>query len=1217
MFQSPASFYGRALLYHWGQKMKKIYFSIFMGLLFFMMLQASTLDEQNDFTYGEKLFSEGFYDAAVLQFKDYAEQYTESPYLPSAYFYIGESLFYQEKYQSAIDAYLQFLYKFPESKQVEQAQLRLAECYEKVNQFDKAISAYTRIFEFFPKSESSKSALLKAGKLAFRSGKLIQAESIVRTLQNQTLTTDLRLDASVLMIDILTALQKYEEATQSVVSLLSMDLKNEQKVFLLKKEALIYEKTGQWQHAFIVLQKAFALIGDDVSKCKIAYEIGNLSQILGNVEEAEKNFKIAMQIPADSLLFFQSSIALGHLNSKNKKYDAAIQLFLQAQSYAPSPLEKINCRYNVAKSKLLMGNATESLNDFTKIRFISLQDTFLLKGILLDYSLACEVSGFDQQAIQEYLNYYHQFPDDPLSAFILSKIAVISKDKLKLWNQAEYYLREAQAQYPSHPFAPQIQYQYAELLMQKGRWQEALLEYQKLNQNFPGNGFMDSANQKANILTVIQKVCEALLEMDASESVIFSLKLGYFTLIYQSNPDEAIPYFEKVLDQLSLQEQRDDVQWCLVHIYQLQELLNPSDLQIEKIAHLFQVTEASSSVPERQLAADFWLLKKNPSEDAYKTMLAIYADPKAQSEIYTHLGVLKFAQNKTEEAFPYFQMALKLKDSGYDCEPAYWGLAKNYLAMNQLSAADSIYQYYLQDYPNGRYQAVFLFDLGKALQASSKLNKAETCYEQLVRKFAYTPYADSARYQLTQLYLDQQKWQDAAMHIKELLVQDSIQTVAFQHGLIDSHHSQRAQYLYRLGEIYQTMQQYEKANTAYLEFGRAESSELAYRLMISKLAELAEAQNQHQRAVEYLEVLTTQDPDETLLAQLGTLQFQLRQYEDAIVTFDKAIAQSQAIDAQAKYSAKTVVSLLKLGKIPQANVRINVFQNTFKNLPNLKYYLCQFSLEKGNAQLNQKNFQLAEEAFEDARKMKVETWMPEAELGIGKVLLITNKTEKALEKLTDMIHDYPDDMVLAKVYLNLGDYYFRNQHYENALQAFHKILDLYPDPEIVPLAIRYLIRVYENLRFWDAAIGLARRYVNDYPDAEDVMTKKVQIGTYLMNMKEYQRAVDHLSQLQPYADAESEAEIQYWIGKAYSEMGLFERAILEFLKVKYLSKPTKLPWASTALYEAGSLYARINKPEEAIQLFNKIVKIEGAASDLGRIAKGKIDELKQTMETTK
>jgi tetratricopeptide (TPR) repeat protein len=208
-----------------------------------------------------------------------------------------------------------------------------------------------------------------------------------------------------------------------------------------------------------------------------------------------------------------------------------------------------------------------------------------------------------------------------------------------------------------------------------------------------------------------------------------------------------------------------------------------------------------------------------------------------------------------------------------------------------------------------------------------------------------------------------------------------------------------------------------------------------------------------------------------------------------------------------------------------------------------------------------------------------------------------------------MASKYAGQPVVSRVYLNLGDHYYRSNQFDNAMLAFKKAMDDTSNLEVFSDAQRYLIRVYQALQLPDAALAMARDYLRRFPDAEDAFQKKIQIGINYQELKEYDRAIDQFRRLRTVADAENQAEIQYWIGKTYYQMGQFASAVHEFIKVKYQCPPTTLPWAATALYEAGLAYLRLHKPSEARQMFEKIVQTEGATSDLGRIARQRIDAI--------
>ena len=167
--------------------------------------------------------------------------------------------------------------------------------------------------------------------------------------------------------------------------------------------------------------------------------------------------------------------------------------------------------------------------------------------------------------------------------------------------------------------------------------------------------------------------------------------------------------------------------------------------------------------------------------------------------------------------------------------------------------------------------------------------------------------------------------------------------------------------------------------------------------------------------------------------------------------------------------------------------------------------------------------------------------------------------------------------------------------------------------DIAAGAMRYLVRVYDALRMWDSALLMIRRYLERFPGADDVLQKRVQLATITMKLEDYSRAIEILQDVQPDADPETEAEIQYWIGKCHFSMGHFETAAFEFLKVKYLSKSTRLPWDKTALYEAGLSFMRLREFAKAKDLFEKIIEQEGATSDWGRVARQRIQEMASGM----
>jgi tetratricopeptide (TPR) repeat protein len=229
-----------------------------------------------------------------------------------------------------------------------------------------------------------------------------------------------------------------------------------------------------------------------------------------------------------------------------------------------------------------------------------------------------------------------------------------------------------------------------------------------------------------------------------------------------------------------------------------------------------------------------------------------------------------------------------------------------------------------------------------------------------------------------------------------------------------------------------------------------------------------------------------------------------------------------------------------------------------------------------------------------------------------------NKVEDALEILAEIPTKYPDNELAATAYYNLGDFYYKSRQLENARFAFNNVLNHPRTPESLKMsALDYLIKSYYEGGLFDRAIALVREYLEKYPDADDAFNKRVSLGIFLKNLREYERAISYLRELKPKADNDTAAEIQYYIGECYEEMGQFEDAIIEYMKVKYLSAPTEMPWAVTAMYNSGMIYMKMNQLERAKQIFQRVVRERGGDSEFGRVARQRIDEIDTKLASIK
>ncbi len=346
---------------------------------------------------------------------------------------------------------------------------------------------------------------------------------------------------------------------------------------------------------------------------------------------------------------------------------------------------------------------------------------------------------------------------------------------------------------------------------------------------------------------------------------------------------------------------------------------------------------------------------------------------------------------------------------------------------------------------------------------------------------------------------------------------------------------------------------------------------------------------------------------------LAGMRYDAGEFESALALYMEVLGEAPTGDKVAPASwelpvrKQAVLCLYKLNKAAFAENESKIFKMRF---PDDRNSMAEMQYASGELAVTGKNFPEAEKIFKKLRGDYRDT--PSAiygDYGLGKALLIQNKTEEALEVLTDIPRRYPKHPFLSTVYIGLGDFYQANQQWDNAITAFTKVMQDSAFDSNYRAAARYLINAYDLIGMHDRALALCRHYIARFPDDALTFNLRVKIGILLMNLMLYDDAIAHFRALKPFADAETEPEIQYYIGKSYLNAGKFEQAIAELLRVKFFSKPTKLPWDVTALYESALCYVRLKNYDRARQLFEQIVREQGSESEFGRFAKVKLVEL--------
>ncbi len=1203
-----------------------------ISILLFLLLvvQGSTVaqesSERTDFLYGERLFNERLHDLAVIQFGNFVVNYPTSPSADKAQFYIAESWFFLKKYEEAQKAYLQLLVRYPTSLHTDQGQFRMGECFEKQNKKKEAIESYLRLASLYPQSTKKSEALYRSGLLSRELGNTRRAESILRSLIELTKEGEYRSKAIFLLSKCVSDKGDYENGIQLLKPLITQPIQKEDPGEAAYQIGLLYETLGYFNESQNYFRTVLESTENEAIRQKAQFHLGSQFRLEGQYNQALNALRETVILGNDDDLKCRALFLQGRMFEQTGEYQSALRAFEDASVRGSLTDIKNQSRYKKAICLQSLGQSADAIAVLESLAQDTRLEDRVLKKTLLKLAQMTRNKQEYLEAAGYYDHYLARFENDPLLDLVLLQEGKIYLQEMELWTEGLLTLQSIWKRFANSPHIPEARYVSGQYLERLERNEEATQMYRILLKQYPGSYWSQKASidlqtlEKTNsvhlkkALSDLTRLLQQSITGEAGADVLFDL--GYLSFQYLSQFQNAIQYFSQYLREHPDGSKKEEALLYLAQCYKVshEETRNETflDSALSTYSALLTQFPQSAFIPEAALAM-IQINKDQPLDSLltkYTHYLEQYPDSQHNGDVLFQIGMINLERDSLQRALNHFSGLHTILPQSNQAEEALWQTGLIYTYLEKMAEADSIFNNYMKLYPNGSHTAESLIHRAKIAELKEEWSRALSFYESITRRFNYSSWADSIFVPLGDLYLRTRKYQKAVDFFHGALQQDSLARWAATIDLRPVKPSFRKDYLYGLAKGYEGLKQYKKAKIHYLQYGREYTDGGDQIRFLLALASIAENEEKSVRAVDYLNRVIQLAPSDSTADALAMLYYRLSDYENAVYTYERALSLATNKEKQADLSSRIIVSLLRQGKIPQADVRIDIFNKSFKKNPGLQDYQAEFLYEKGVAYINKKDFEPAIESLERIlQRYKKSSYVPEAELEIGRAYLITNKVEEALSILTSMVDRYAGQPILAKVYLNLGDFYFRSQQYENAMRAFKLTIEERRMEDVIPTAMRYLIRVYKTLRLWDAALGLTRDYIRQYPSADDVLQKRVDIGIFYMELSEFGRAAEYLREVKLDADSETEAQIQYWIGKCYYNMGQFEQAIFEFLKVNYLSKPTKLPWATTAMYDAGLSYMKLDNAVQAQRLFEKIVKKEGATSDLGRIARQRIEEI--------
>lgn len=1201
-------------------------------LLLFLFNQTALAQNSpatDDLLYAQKLFKEGYHDLCLAQLEAFRERYPDAQELAEVWKLAGEANTALRRFAEAETAYRTFEIRYPFHSAIEEVLLRLAENQRAQGRLEHAALTLQRFVALHPRSERAPLALYQACAAWQEFGDYQKARAGLYALLEDYPQSAQRLPAHLLLVQSFSASGEHERALQEAERMLRSFPESQLTAQAFFLHGRLQEQVGHYQLAeqnYLELLKKFPkdelasatharlaelqfARGDLVAtfaslelatqtasagmKNRLALRAAEMRARVGQTSEAIlalQKYEAALGDNAANLVYFY---VLGNLHEQTNKREEALTAYERAAQ---------------------LSLATETASDSTSATPQHRRQRSLWRVAQLQF----EAQQYET-ALQWCRQYRREYPHGVLRDALLYLEGRVQQFGLKNFTLAQRLFDEVLNDFPKSVFVDEAQFALAEVYEAAGESRLAGLQWQRFLQLYPASALAEGAQNKLLLLAAttntdspeaLSQLSETLLQANekaSREEFLVSLaRLNHERRNYRT----ALRYAQMATESATTTAASREAAYLLgASYYQLAERARWQSEAANALQDSARLALQNLSNGERDamsakaevLIARLWFTHETPREP---TLLARADSLLALNETAYEFDFLRVWAARTRKS-------LSAPNDSATSDQIINGLAKVAENLASPSRDEALYelaewQWQRGDSSNALRSLAAMRDSktrdafiakGKLRQAQwfAQLKQHEAALKvlrQMKEEYFYSAFADSATEQMTRLYILMGKFKEALVSMEEASAAN------------DGEDLTRARLLESTGEYAQAVQ-------AYLRFlaQHPEAPEVASVLL--EAARLTLRAGAEHLAVGYYEECARRFPntEHSLAAKfrLADFYFDKEAFEQAQPLYLEAMNEQPHAPAAKDALKKWILCLYKTKNFARAEIEAKKFEELNKNE---RASSAELQYAAGEAALEAKDFVVAERILRKLGKDYRDT--PSGILGdygLGKALLIQTKTEEALETLTDIPKRYPKHPFLHTVYLGLGDFYQAQQQWDNALNAFAQVTKDSLLDNNYRLAVRSLLDVYDRMGLKDRALALARHYVARFPEDAKALDLKLKIGLLLIDLAQFDDAVAHFKRLKPFVDATVEPEVQYYIGKSHMNAGRFELAIAELLRVKFFSKPSKLPWDVIAMYDAATCYMRIDNCGMAKKLFQQIVREQGAASDFGRFANTKVAEL--------
>ena len=1184
-------------------------------LLLTCPIQSRSQDskENADFKLAINLYNDGMYDLAGEQLKQFIATYPSSSQGIDARFYLGLTQLKLSKFDDARLTFQTFALTYPDNPKAPEAWWNVGESYASVRNYREAALAFERVRVFHPKSKSAPDALLRAGGYFALAGERDNARRVLRTILQDYPTS-----AAVTAARIRLGRMYYEDGNlEQAQSELKRAVEGEPSADARAQALLllgnIYQSMGRTDQAETNYQEVLTKYKSSTAAAAANLSMGRLRASEGKYAEAVESFRNVVGAAADTALRLDAMIAIGDAYGALNDVENAIASYRKFLTVAPGDERSPGVLWSLASVAASGKEYRTSDEACSRLLTMNAADQ-LRERALMRTALNAEEQHNPLLAVQLEGTFADRYRDDPATPAVLLRASRLCERELHDPLKASGTYELIATRYPDSPLAVEAIDGAARCHEEMKEYDAALRLSREFIDKYPASELRTKVEERIwRIETFEARDKDAGLEklallvgdvMNAKDKAGLAFRLGDIYFHDLKNYQAAAAQFTSAIES-GLQDARlADALFMRARSLEILSWNDPTERPKAIDAYRIYLHSFPDGPQSNDAELSVFVLsatRVDSANAAYLDLLTRRPNFARRDTMMLTLGLLQESNHDTPAALTTFRNIVRSFPASAAAEVAGERLVSLRLAEGTTDSALAAGASYVSRYPRGRFTALLLDRLADSCMSAGQPNRAADFYRQLATGFPYTSAARDAKRREADALLADKDYAGAIALYREMI--DVQRSDPMSDGSADP------SLLLALGRAYQLDGKTDEAKKNLFEVvSRVHQGPIAAQAFTT-LGVMYRADGALDIATGYFRQAESASPGTADSRDIAELFFESGNYGDAIRLFTQLSHTATSERERMHDDARIIVARIRSEGPAKLGPEVSAFAKKYRDVDE---ELASFQLEQGNYYYGQRDYARALKAFEVvSSKFDGSTSAPVAQYWIARTLEATDKPLEAVKRLNDLIKDHPTAEVIPRAYLALGNLSYNAEKWDEAIRNYKRIVDdPKADPELLPMAMTNLVETYESAGIFDAALNLTRKYLEQFPNAEDSFDMKIKIGILYDRLGYYDQSVLQLQSLLDEAGSDLEGELRYYIAQANFDKGDYQQAILDFLKVPYLvTKKGKIDWTANSFYMAGQAYEKMGRFDQALTMYRQIVDRQGIDATFKAAAKKEIDRV--------